>query len=107
MKNFIRILVRQLNIGVLNFNLIIKNRENDLYNYQSNVDLKTFAVKLELAQNKTFDNNPFLVFELGDFQAKWDQWYKNNNTTHKGFKIAHLTSIWAETNCKPVYSHSQ
>lgn len=35
-------------------------------------DFGTFTGKLELKLNKIFDNNPFLVAALGDFNAKSD-----------------------------------
>ena len=55
-------------------------------------DFEIFIGKLELTFNKVFDNNPFLVVALEDFNAKSDLWSKNNDATHEGSKIANRTS---------------
>ena len=39
---------------------------------QSKDDFDTFTGKLELTLDNIFDNNPFLVVGLGDFNAKSD-----------------------------------
>ena len=48
---------------------------------QSKDEFKTFTRKLEPTLDKTFNNNPFIVITLGDFNAKSDQWYENGNRT--------------------------
>ena len=47
---------------------------------QSQDEFETFTNKLELILDKIFETNPFLVIALGDFNAKLNQWYKNDKT---------------------------
>ena len=51
-------------------------------------DFETFTGKLELALAKIFESNLFLVTVLEDFNAKSDQWYKNDETAYEDSKIA-------------------
>ena len=53
-------------------------------------EFETFAKNLELVLDKIFETNPFLVIELGDFNAKLSLWYKNDQTTTESSKIANL-----------------
>ena len=54
-------------------------------------DFETFTGNLELISDKIFDKNPSLVVAW-EFNAKSDQWYKNDKTTHESSKIENLTS---------------
>ena len=54
-------------------------------------DFETFTGNLELSLDKIFDDNPSLVVAW-KFNAKSDQWYKNDKTTHESSKIENLTS---------------
>ena len=59
---------------------------------QSQDEFETFTNNLELILDKIFETNPFLVNAIGNFNTKLSQWYKNDETTTEGSKIANFTS---------------
>ena len=56
-------------------------------------DFETFTGNLELISDKIFDNNPYFVVAW-EFNAKSDQWYKNDKTNHENLKILPLNLGW-------------
>ena len=46
----------------------------------------------ELTLDKIHDDNPFMISLLGDFNAKSNNWCKNDITSHKGSMIDAVTS---------------
>ena len=59
---------------------------------QSQDEFERFAKNLELNLDLISANNPFLTAVLGDFDAKSNLLYKNNNTTYEGSKIDNIAS---------------
>ena len=51
-----------------------------------------FADNFELNLDKVTNRNPYLIFILGDFNAKSSNWYKHDTTTYEGSKIDAVTS---------------
>ena len=53
---------------------------------------KSFKENLELNLESALQNNPFLVWLLGDFNAKSSAWCKNDITATKGKAIENISS---------------
>ena len=54
---------------------------------QSQDQFESFKENLELNLESAVQNNPFLVVLFGDFNAKSNDWWKNDITTIKGKAI--------------------
>ena len=54
------------------------------YSSQTNDEFKSFLKNFELALNKTHEDNLFMISVLGDFNAKSNNWCKNDITSHEG-----------------------
>ena len=52
----------------------------------------TFADNFELTLDSIINNNPFLIVALGDFNAKTNNWNKNDINSYEGLKIDTITS---------------
>ena len=59
---------------------------------QSQDTFETFIDNLELNIDEIATRNPFLIFILGDFNAKLNTWCKSDKRTYEGSKINGLTS---------------
>ena len=59
---------------------------------QTNEEFESFLKKFELTLDKIHDDNPFMISVLGDFNAKSNNWCKNNITSHEGPMIDAVTS---------------
>ena len=62
------------------------------YSSQTNDEFKSFLKNFELALNKTHEDNLFMISVLGDFNAKSNNWCKNDITPHEGSMIDAVTS---------------
>ena len=51
------------------------------------MEFKSFLKSFELTLDKTHEDNPFMISVLGDFNAKSNNWCKNDITSHEGSMI--------------------
>ena len=58
---------------------------------QSQDQFESFKENLGLNLESAVQNNPFLVVLLGDFNAKSNNWWKNDTTTIKGKAIGNIS----------------
>lgn len=79
-----------MNLLFLNYQSVKRSAILTLYRSLSlsKDDFEIITGKLELTLAKIFESNLFLVTVLEDFNAKSDQWYKNDETTYEDSKIA-------------------
>ena len=59
---------------------------------QSEDDFENFCNNFELTLDAVSATNPFLIFTIGDFNAKSSNWYTGDTTTFEGSKIEAITS---------------
>ena len=59
---------------------------------QTNDEFESFLKMFELTLDKIHHGNPFMVSVLGDFNAKSNDWCKNDITSHEGPMIDAVTS---------------
>ena len=59
---------------------------------QSSDSFEEFVDNMQLSLGKISKQNLVLSVVLGDFNSKSSNWYKQNKTTFKGFKIDAVTS---------------
>ena len=59
---------------------------------QLHVIFETIVDSLELKLDTTDNNNPHLIFILGNFNTKSSNWYKHDKTTNESSKIEAITS---------------
>ena len=59
---------------------------------QSQDEFEKFSKNLELNLDIVSPNNPFLTVVIGDFNAKSNLWYKNDNTKNEGSKFDGIAS---------------
>ena len=76
----------------INFRVKIGKLCNFVALDRSKVNLKMNSKNLELNLDKVSTNNPFLTVVLGDFNANWNLWYKNDKTTYEGSTIDSIAS---------------
>ena len=64
-----------------------------------------FADSLELTLDEVANHNSFLIFVLGDFNVKLENWYKHAKMSYKGAKIDALTTQlgWQQIIKEPTY----
>ena len=58
---------------------------------QSQDQFESFKEYLGLNLESAVQNNPFLVVLLGDFNAKSNNWWKNDTVTIKGKAIGNIS----------------
>ena len=63
-----------------------------LYRPPSQTNEKSFLKNFELTLDKIHEDNPFMISVLGDFNAKSNNWCKNDITSHEGSMIDAVTS---------------
>ena len=51
---------------------------------------ETFADNFGLTLDSIINKNPFLIFALGDLNAKTTNWYKNDVNSYEGLKLIPL-----------------
>ena len=63
------------------------------------------ADSLELTLDEVANHNLFLIFVLGDFNVKLENWYKHAKMSYKGAKIDALTTQlgWQQIIKEPTY----
>ena len=59
---------------------------------QTNGEFESFLKNFELTLDKIHEDNPFMISVLGDFNAKSNNWCKNDITSHEGSMIDAVTS---------------
>ena len=59
---------------------------------QTNDEFESFLKNFELTLDKIHDDNPSMISLLGDFNAKSNNWCKNDITFHEGSMIDAVTS---------------
>ena len=59
---------------------------------QSEDDFENFSNHFELTLDAVLVTNPFLIVDIGDFNAKSSNWYTGDRTTSEGSKIEAITS---------------
>ena len=59
---------------------------------QTNDEFESFLKNFELTLDKIHEDNPFMISVLGDFNAKSNNWCKNDITPHEGSMIDAVTS---------------
>ena len=59
---------------------------------QTNDEFESFLKSFELTLDKIHEDNPFMVSVLGDFNAKSNNWCKNDVTSHEDSMIDAVTS---------------
>ena len=59
---------------------------------QTNDEFESFLKNVELILDKIHEENPSMIFVLGDFNAKSNNWCKNHATSHEGSRIEAVTS---------------
>ena len=59
---------------------------------QTNDEFESFLKNFELTLDKIHEDNPFMISVLGDFNAKSNNWCKNDITSHEGSMIDAVTS---------------
>ena len=59
---------------------------------QTNDKFDSFLKNFELTLDKIHEDNPFMISILGDFNAKSNNWCKNDTTSHEGSMIDAVTS---------------
>ena len=59
---------------------------------QTNHEFESFLKNFELTLDKIHDDNPLMISISGDFNAKSNDWCKNDTTSHEGSMIDAVTS---------------
>ena len=59
---------------------------------QTNDKFESFMKNFELTLDRIHEDNPFMISVLGDFNAKSNNWCKNDITSHEGSIIDAVTS---------------
>ena len=59
---------------------------------KTNDKFESFLDNFELTLDKIHEENPFMISALGDFNAKSNNWCKNNTTSHEGSMTDAVTS---------------
>ena len=54
---------------------------------QTNGEFESFLKNFELTLDKIHEDNPCMISVLGDFNAKSNNWCKNDIASHEGFMI--------------------
>ena len=67
---------------------------------------KTFVKNLELNLETIFTKNQYLTVVIGGFNIKLNNWYKDDNTTASGTKLAIMTSHYRLTQIIKEPTHS-
>ena len=60
---------------------------------QTNDEFESFLKNFELTLDKIHEDNPFMISVLGDFNAKSNNWCKNDITSHEGSVIDVVTIV--------------
>ena len=85
-----------------NFGVSIRNKQYrfiHLYKTpsQSQDEFHDFLTKLDMNLHGSFNSNPFLATNIGDFNAKSSKWSEGDRSTIEGSKIDFLTSQFGLT----------
>ena len=59
---------------------------------QTNGEFESFLKNFKVTLDKIHEDNPFMISVLGDFNAKSNNWCKNDITSHEGSMIDAVTS---------------
>ena len=59
---------------------------------QTHDEFETFLKQFELNLNKIHENNPFMTYVLGDFNEKFNSWFKNDTTSLEDSMIDAVTN---------------
>ena len=73
---------------------------------QNMEEFKTFVKNLELNLETIFTKNQYLTVVIGGFNIKLNNWYKDDNTTASGTKLAIMTSHYRLTQIIKEPTHS-
>ena len=93
--------LRVININYLNECIVFDIKlGNKIYSFvvlyrfpcQSSDEFESFSKNLELTPDRIMQNTPYMMVLLGDFNAKYTNWYKHDKTNFEGIAIENISS---------------
>ena len=93
--------MRVININYLNECIVFDIKlGNKIYSFvvlyrfpcQSSDEFESFSKNLELTPDRIMQNTPYMMVLLGDFNAKYTNWYKHDKTNFEGIAIENISS---------------